>query len=354
MSGIYYKKIITNIIIIYFLITSSFIALISFDGIFKINNISASGIIIVDCNGHGNYTKIQDAIDNASTGDTIYVWEGVYYENIVINKTVSLIGNNSKNTKIIGNMDNPVMHIMINYVNISGFNISTNFSTGYYNYNLGILLSNTKNVTINNNNLYFNGIFLQQSNNSIIENNFVYLDYEEPLGESLNDLTIKKILKKRYNEISNWINLKNAHSNEIRNNIISKNNAAIEIIDSDFNIIENNSCISNNDGIVLDNANFNTFNKNKITINSRGFHVYCSNSNHFKDNNISNNYIGIELWKSHYNTIINNFYYYDKFGIWLRDSNSSIIKQNRMILCGLFIQGDHESHWDSNIRYCPN
>ena len=35
--------------------------------------------------GAGNYTKIQDAIDNASAGDTIRVFNGVYNENIFIN-----------------------------------------------------------------------------------------------------------------------------------------------------------------------------------------------------------------------------------------------------------------------------
>ena len=30
--------------------------------------------IIVDINGSGNYTSIQDAVDNASAGDTVRVW----------------------------------------------------------------------------------------------------------------------------------------------------------------------------------------------------------------------------------------------------------------------------------------
>ena len=83
MNGTRNKKIITNIIVVYILIISSFIGIISFDGIIEIDKVSASGIIIVDCNGQGNYTKIQDAIDNAKSEDSIYVLDGAYiYQNL--------------------------------------------------------------------------------------------------------------------------------------------------------------------------------------------------------------------------------------------------------------------------------
>ncbi|MHC4124404.1 MAG: right-handed parallel beta-helix repeat-containing protein [Planctomycetota bacterium] len=38
--------------------------------------------IIVDVNGSGDYTKIQDAITNSTNGDEIIVLQGTYYENI--------------------------------------------------------------------------------------------------------------------------------------------------------------------------------------------------------------------------------------------------------------------------------
>ena len=48
-------------------------------------------ILYVGGNGSGNYTKIQDAVDNASSGDTIFVYNGTYYEHIAINKQLFLI-----------------------------------------------------------------------------------------------------------------------------------------------------------------------------------------------------------------------------------------------------------------------
>ncbi|MCK4613427.1 MAG: hypothetical protein KAU14_01380 [Thermoplasmata archaeon] len=58
--------------------------------------------ITVDDAGGGNFTKIQDAINASENGDTIRVWEGTYFEDLVVNKTVSLIGNGSEVSVIDG------------------------------------------------------------------------------------------------------------------------------------------------------------------------------------------------------------------------------------------------------------
>jgi len=55
-------------------------------------------ILYVGGDGPGNYTKIQDAIDNASDGDIIFVKSGVYKENVVLNKNVSIEGENRETT----------------------------------------------------------------------------------------------------------------------------------------------------------------------------------------------------------------------------------------------------------------
>ena len=38
-----------------------------------------------------NFTSIQDAINASSDGDTVFVYNGTYYENILINKTINLM-----------------------------------------------------------------------------------------------------------------------------------------------------------------------------------------------------------------------------------------------------------------------
>ena len=46
----------------------------------------------VDGSGGADFTGIQDAINNAKEGDTILVYSGIYYENVVVDKTVTLKG----------------------------------------------------------------------------------------------------------------------------------------------------------------------------------------------------------------------------------------------------------------------
>ena len=55
--------------------------------------VSAAAITwTVDDDGGADFTKIQDAVDAASDGDTIIVYNGTYYENVNINKQLTLEG----------------------------------------------------------------------------------------------------------------------------------------------------------------------------------------------------------------------------------------------------------------------
>jgi nitrous oxidase accessory protein NosD len=77
-----------------------------------------------------NYPTIQEAINAASDGDTVFVKAGTYYEPssteamIIVNKSISLIGED-KGTTIIDAKHNftPVIQIMANDITIRGFTI---------------------------------------------------------------------------------------------------------------------------------------------------------------------------------------------------------------------------------------
>jgi hypothetical protein len=119
IGGSEIKKILSIVIII--LIISSY------------SNISigesSNNIIYVDDDGGADYTRIQDAIDNASDGDTVFVYERDYYENLIVDKSINLIGDIRNSTIIHGNNNSiePIAIIMIeaNYVSISGFTLLT-------------------------------------------------------------------------------------------------------------------------------------------------------------------------------------------------------------------------------------
>ncbi len=67
--------------------------------------------LYVGGSGPNNYTRIQDAIDNATAGDTIYVYPGTYVERLLITKTLTLIGASAPETIIDGNGSGNVVKI---------------------------------------------------------------------------------------------------------------------------------------------------------------------------------------------------------------------------------------------------
>jgi len=44
--------------------------------------------------------NIQDAIDNASSGDTLHIWAWTYYENVDVDESITIIGNGTGNTTL--------------------------------------------------------------------------------------------------------------------------------------------------------------------------------------------------------------------------------------------------------------
>jgi hypothetical protein len=58
--------------------------------------------LYVGGSGPNNYTKIQDAIDDASDGDTVYVYSGFYDESLTISATIILQGEAPTTTTING------------------------------------------------------------------------------------------------------------------------------------------------------------------------------------------------------------------------------------------------------------
>lgn len=62
------------------------------------SEITEGNTITVDDDGGKDYKTIQEAIDNASIEDTIFVYNGTYKENVIINKTITLRGEDKYNT----------------------------------------------------------------------------------------------------------------------------------------------------------------------------------------------------------------------------------------------------------------
>jgi len=151
--------------IAFFLLASASIFFIS---LLVTHNIDASSsTIYVDDSGGANYTSIQDAIDHASDGDTVYVYEGTYYENVIVNKKITLQGENKK-AVIDAGYGGDAIAVITNDVYISGFT-AINGGNGSY----GIKLYGVENCTIKNCNFSDNyaGVGIFWSNNNFIRRN---------------------------------------------------------------------------------------------------------------------------------------------------------------------------------------
>lgn len=119
------------------------------------------------------YETIQKAINAANIGDIIMVDAGIYHENLIVNKSVSLIGENSFTTIIDGGDVGTVITIISPNVTINGFTIQNGTSELYPYCGISVFKCNftvIKNTVLRDN---FWGLQLVRSNCSKIFNNVV-------------------------------------------------------------------------------------------------------------------------------------------------------------------------------------
>lgn len=148
-----------------------------------------------------DYITIQSAIDDSNESDIIIVSSGTYNENLMINKNISILGENKDNT-IISGSNQQTIKIKTATINISGF-------------------------TIKNTGESFPCIFLEDSKYSNIHGNLIKMG-----GYGLV--------------------LKNSDSNTINDNIIQENNVGIKLTFSKNNVINNNIIMNNGaNGILI-------------------------------------------------------------------------------------------------------
>jgi len=210
---------------------------------------------------------IQAAINAANQGDTILVAPGTYYEHIVVNKTLSLIGENKETTIIDGNGTGIVAKITASNVNFTGFTVRHSGQTWM---NSGIFLSFgsgsnkiSGNIVTDN---YF-GIFFDASNDNLI---------------SFNNISLNTGL---------GIYMESCTGNTIASNSISQNDDGIELFDSRNNVITGNAFSANGwAGIFLDESSRNVITANIISNNSvAGVYLDISSDNILYHNNFIDN-----------------------------------------------------------------
>jgi parallel beta-helix repeat protein len=264
------------------------------------SKIEAATIIVPDM-----YPTIQQAVDAANPGDTVYVRSGTYHENVVINKSITLTGENRNTTKIEGWASSGLIYVTSEGVNVTEFTLT--------NYNpkggsgSGIELFNVRNCYIASNNVRYNGrdgILLVNSDDNLITNNIAYANNNKGIHLiSSNGNTISyNIANLNYQD--DGIYLEYSSCNNITHNTaysepsIHDQCRGVTLFHSDRNIIKSNNLHSNSlAGIHISYSDNNMISCNRLVSNgAKGLHFLVSNYNTIRNNNISYNaYYGIPL-----------------------------------------------------------
>jgi len=251
------------------------------------------------------YETIQEAINAANIGDTLYVRNGTYYEHVVVNRTISLVGENKSNTIIDGGGSGNVIVVTANDVNIRGFTIQnsghviTTKSDVYIDRSSGNKISDN----IIRNSLY--GIYLYYSyENSVLNNTIV----DNSCGMSLTSATNNVVSDNDFLHNSNGIRLSYSTYNTFSGNNVSLNTVY---------------------GFSLSACTDNVFSSNKVSNNTYGFRLMASTDNRFSGNNVLKNEQGFSLSYSRCNTFSgNNVSLNTVYGVWLATSSNNVFLNN--------------------------
>jgi parallel beta-helix repeat protein len=236
-----------------------------------IQSLDRGNTLYVGGNGPNNYTTIQSAINDAFDGDTVFVFNGLYNERIIVNRSIDVIGESNEDTIINSLSGNTVVKIVDSGVSFENFKITASTYSGPENA----------------------GIHMRPSNEIKVSNNVIFSAfYYGMLGETLEDSIINK------NEILQseiGIRLKNSQNNVIKRNMIiarrEDNGHGIWLSSSHFNLFEYNDILDFVDGITfIDSYSTRIYHNNFRSQFRCGLYFVAWDFEHISDFFVWNNY----------------------------------------------------------------
>lgn len=272
---------------------------------------------------------LQAKIDSLDDGAVIHLENKTYEGNIVINKSIEIIGN--KKTVIKGDGTGNVIsvrapHVILRNLTVTNSSLTRNDSEEYAaikvytDHNVidtvtikhffhGIYLSQAHFNTVRN--AYIegqgkgiiakqgNGLHIYYANDNVLENNVIkgtrdgmYFDYAYR----------NQILNNDISETRYGLHYMYSHDNYFEGNTFTFNTGGAAIMQSDRNVLKNNDFIFNyghkSFGLLLLSGNNTIIEDNTFFLNQRGLYIDQSTNNVIKNNRIVKNQIGVELWAS--------------------------------------------------------
>jgi parallel beta-helix repeat protein len=300
------------------------------------------------------YETIQEAINAANVGDTLYVRNGTYYEHVVVNKTISLVGENKSNTIIDGGGSGNVIVVTANDVNIRGFTIQNSGHVITSKSDVSLYRSSGSKISDNiiRNSLY--GISVYYSHGNSVLNNTIS---DNPCGMSLTSATNNMVSDNDFLHNNNGILLSYSTHNTFSANNVSLNTVyAFSLSACTDNVFASNRVSNNTCGFRLMASTDNRFSGNNVLKNKQGFSLSASRCNTFSGNNVSlNTLCGVWLGTSSDNVFLNNYLVNNWNNFHLTTSDSNIIYHNSFIntqanTTQLPICIESENFWDNGVE----
>jgi parallel beta-helix repeat protein len=294
-------------------------------------------IHFVGGSGPNNYTFIQDAINAANNQDIVFVFNGIYNENIIINKSIHLIGETKNKTIINGQYIDTILQVKSDTVSIQNITIK---NAGGNKQNYGIKI-NTNNTLLNNLLIQTtrSGLCLNKSVNTTIINCTFYSNGDGILilssqhvlieGCCLHHNAIGIRIENSYNCVIYYCH---AYTNGIA--CLLNSSSTITIINS--NISDNSANLG---GLFLINCDNVTVNQCILNHNGAGINIYSSDFVTVIHCELTRNtHFAISMRTASTMTIISFCEIRDNFryGIYVEKKNQCILVNNNIVNNMLF------------------
>jgi parallel beta-helix repeat protein len=288
-------------------------------------------ILYVGGIGPGNYSKIQDAVDNASTGDIVFVYRGFYAENLCIRTSIHLIGEENTSTVIDGGGYGTVVTISADNTILQGFTIQNAKNDVL---SAGVEISTANDVLVTGNIIQGNaglGLYARgpSTSRTTIEKNTIQ---NNSYGIHLQDSPQATISANNISGNGEGVYIIGSFESQLMNNIIVNRGIGLHFENSFGSRITGNWIVDNANGVYVFNSSEMTFEANTIRWN-RWYGIWLKDCSECRldGNRISENVdVGFFLESSYDTTVINNTLWNNDNGIYLKDSSGNIIQNNNL------------------------
>lgn len=275
------------------------------------------------------YKNISQGLENSSESYNIFVLNGIYNENLNIDKKINLIGENKTNTIINGNYKGTVIKVNSDYVNIHGFTIKNSNGT---NLDAGIKI-NSKDTTVSDCIIFRTriGLYFDKTHNNKIIKCIINTNGEGIFFDTCKNI---EIINTEFCHNAIGINFRKCENFNIINSYFHEHGIGLFFNhSSQINISSSAICDNNNNQpgcFIYNSTEFTIHNSNFI---HNGAAIRIDNSSELNINNCTfryNAHDAIYMKKGSKDITVTNCNISDslRYGIYIKDGVFKIVNSN--------------------------